>query len=150
MQLYPTNGELPFMDRKTPGGDDVMKYSSGGNHYNWKTMITLNLTVIDNHAELGTKLAKGLTKFCLDEKQNRPEKFALRNVHHTDNPKPLNYHMMDKDCVAMLKRMYGGEDGSTKEDLMQYEDLLTNFFGSEEKGKDILEAVDDYTWETLE
>ena len=53
--------------------------------------------------------------------------------------------MMDNDCdcVAMLIRMYGGEDGSTKEDLMQYEDLLTNFFGSEEKGKDILEAVDE-------
>ncbi len=34
---------------------------------------------------------------------------------------------MDKDCVAMLKKMYGDDDGSTKQDLMEYEDLLTNF-----------------------
>jgi hypothetical protein len=27
---------------------------------------------------------------------------------------------MDKDCVVMLKRMYSGEDGSTKEELMEY------------------------------
>jgi hypothetical protein len=25
-----------FMDRKTPGGDDVMRYSSGGSNYPWK------------------------------------------------------------------------------------------------------------------
>ncbi len=51
---------------------------------------------------------------------------------------------MDKDCVAMLKKMYGGDDGSTKQDLMEYRDLLTNFFGREEKGKEVLEAVDNY------
>ena len=50
---------------------------------------------------------------------------------------------MDKDCVAMLKRMYGGEDGLNKED-MQYGDLLANFFGSKEKGQDMLEAVDEH------
>jgi hypothetical protein len=35
---------------------------------------------------------------------------------------------MEKDCVAMLMRMYGGDDGSTKQDLMEYGDLLTNYF----------------------
>jgi hypothetical protein len=34
---------------------------------------------------------------------------------------------MEKDCVAMLKRMYGGDNGSIKQDLMAYEDLLRNF-----------------------
>jgi hypothetical protein len=57
---------------------------------------------------------------------------------------------MDKDCVAMLKRMYGGDNGSTKQDLMEYVDLLSNFFGCEEKGKDLLEAVDNYTWDMLD
>ncbi len=40
-------------------------------------MITLNLTEIENHPEVGSKIAKGFTKFCLDEKHNRPEKFVL-------------------------------------------------------------------------
>ncbi len=39
-------------------------------------MITLNLTEIENHAEVETKIAKGFTKFCLDEKHNRPEKLS--------------------------------------------------------------------------
>ena len=37
-----------FMDRKTPGGDDVMRYSSGGSNYPWKTTFTLNFTEFDN------------------------------------------------------------------------------------------------------
>ena len=132
-------------------GDDVMKYSSGGNHYPWKTLITLlNLTDIENNAKVGTKLAKEFTKFCLDENHNLPEKFMFRNVHHADNPKPLNYHLMHKDCVVMLKRIYGGEDGSTKQELMEYGDLLTNFFGWEENGKDVWEADDDYSWAMLD
>jgi hypothetical protein len=105
-------GITAFMDRKTPGGDDVMRYLSGGSTYPWKTMITLNLTEIENHAEVGTKIAKGFTKFCLDEKHNRPEKFVFRKGHYEDEPKPLNYYLMDKDCVAMLKKMYGDDDGS--------------------------------------
>ncbi len=43
-----------------------------------------------------------------------------------------------------------GDDGSTKQDLMEYGDLLTNFFGHEEKGKEVLEAVDDYIWDMLD
>ena len=62
-------------------------------------------------------------------------------------PKPLNYYLMDKDCVAMLKKMYGGNNGSTKQDLMEYGDLFTNFFGREKKGKEVLEAVDNYIWD---
>ena len=50
----------------------------------------------------------------------------------------------------MLKRMYGGDNGSTKQDLMDYGDLLTNFFGREEKGKKVLEAMDDNTWDMLD
>ena len=49
-------------------------------------MITLNLTEIENHAKVGTKIAKGFTTFCLDEKHNRPEKFVFRKVHDEDEP----------------------------------------------------------------
>jgi hypothetical protein len=66
-------------------------------------------------------------------------------MHYADEPKSLNYYLIDKDCVAMLKRMYRGDDDSTKQDLMEYGDHLTNFFGCEEKGKEVFEAVDDYT-----
>jgi hypothetical protein len=47
---------------------------------------------------------------------------------------------MDKDCFAMLKRMYGGDNGSIKQDLMEYGDLLSTVFGCEEKGKEVLET----------
>jgi hypothetical protein len=58
------------MDKKTPGGDDVMRYSSGGNNYPSKTMITLHLTEIKNHAEVGAKIVK------VDEKHNHPESLS--------------------------------------------------------------------------
>ncbi len=45
----------------------------------------------------------------------------------------------------MLKRMDGGDDGSTKQDLIEYGDLLTNFFWCEEKDKEVLKALDNYT-----
>ena len=75
---------------------------------------------------------------------------SLYSAHYADEPKPLNYYLMDKDCVAMLKKMYDGDDGSTKQDLMEYGDLLTNFFGREEKGKKVLEAMDDNTLDMLD
>ena len=102
------------MDRKIPVGDDVMNYSSKGGHYPWKTMITLHLTEIGNHAKVGTEISKEFTKFCFDEKHKCPEKFIFRDVHYADESKPLGYYLVDKDCVVILKRMYGGEDGSTK------------------------------------
>jgi hypothetical protein len=33
---------------------------------------------------------------------------------------------------------------------MEYGVLLTNFFGREEKDKEVLEAVDNYIWEMLD
>jgi hypothetical protein len=46
--------------------------------------------------------------------------------------------------------MYGGENGSTKQDLMEYGDHLANIFGCEEKGKEVLETVDDNIWDVLD
>jgi hypothetical protein len=33
---------------------------------------------------------------------------------------------------------------------MEYEDHLATFFGDEEKGKEIFQAVDDYIWDMLD
>jgi hypothetical protein len=46
--------------------------------------------------------------------------------------------------------MYGGEDGSPKEELMEYGGLLALFFGSEENGEEMLQVVDNYTWDMLD
>jgi hypothetical protein len=113
-------------------------------------MVTLHPTNSHNYAEVGDIIAKGLTKFGIKEKLNRPEKFIFCNVLHADNSKPLNYHLMGKDCVAMLRRMYGREDGSTKEELMEYGNPLAVFFGSEEIGKEVLQTVDNYIWDMLD
>jgi hypothetical protein len=83
---------MAFMDKKTPGGEDIMKYSSAGNFYNWKTMVTLHPTNIQNYVEVEDKITKGLTMFGIEEKHKRPEKFIFRIVFNADNAKPLNYH----------------------------------------------------------
>jgi hypothetical protein len=106
---------MAFTDRKTPGGEDITKYLSAENFNNWKTMVTLHPTNIQNYAEVRDKIAKEFTELGIEEKHNRREKFIFLIVLHADNPKPFNNLLMDKDCVTMLKRMYDGEDGSTKE-----------------------------------
>jgi hypothetical protein len=54
--------------------------------------------------------------------------------------------------VVVLKRMYGMvvKMAPPKKELMEYGDLLTNFFGCDKKGKDVLDAVDNYSWEMLD
>ena len=42
------------------------------------------------------------------------------------------------------------QDDSAKQELKEYGDLLINFFRGEEKGKEVLEAVDDYSWKMLD
>jgi hypothetical protein len=39
---------------------------------------------------------------------------------------------------------------STEKKFLEYGDLLTNIFGCEEKGKEVLEAVDGYIWDVLD
>ena len=73
--------------------------------------------------------------------------FVFRNVNDSEHPKPLNSHLLDEDCVYVLKRCY---EGFTKKELAMDEDAMTSFFGSVELGRSVLGTVTDEHWDSLE
>ena len=60
---------------------------------------------------------------------------------------PLNKYLLDDDCVYILKRCYYE---STKEDLLEDDEVMVNFFGSSEKGQEILGTVSQTQWDEME
>jgi hypothetical protein len=62
-------------------------------------------------------------------------------------PCPLNKFLLDDDCVYVLKRCYFNY---SKDELIQDEEVMVNFFGSAEKGKEILINVSNAEWDSME
>lgn len=60
---------------------------------------------------------------------------------------PLNKYLLDDDCVYILKRCYSS---STKEEILQDEETVANFFGSAEKGQQLLSALSQTQWDAME
>ena len=99
---------------------------------------------------MGNKIPKEFIKFCYEEITNVLRNSSLSQCHHADKLITQRLSSHGQRLCCHVERMYGGEDGSTKQDLMEYRDLLTNFVRGEEKGKEVLEAADDYSWDMLD
>lgn len=73
--------------------------------------------------------------------------FVFRSVYNEDNPCALNAYLLDEDCVHLMKHCY---KPCTKEDLYNSDDIMINFFGSAEYGKDVLSKVTEEHWTSME
>ena len=54
---------------------------------------------------------------------------------------------MDKDAVKCLRAIYSD---TTKEELMESEEIMIDFFGTQEKGNVILSNMNDEEWVALD
>ena len=71
--------------------------------------------------------------------------FVFRNTNYLSNEKvPLNKFLLDDDCTFVLGRCYSN---NSKEELMEDEDIMTDFFGSPQKGKEILTHITKSEWD---
>jgi hypothetical protein len=61
-------------------------------------------------------------------------------------PKPVYHYLLTKDCINLIKKIYG-TGGITKEDVMNDDMILTNFFGSVEKGRSKLDMLTETQWQ---
>lgn len=90
----------------------VPKVSAG--KWEWKCFV-----MIQEEGEtletMGNRLAKAFTRFTKkpEAQMERPEYYQFRTAF-TENPKPLNFHLMDFACAKVLRALY---DDRTKEDL---------------------------------
>ena len=75
--------------------------------------------------------------------------FVLRDINYLQEgkPSPLNKFLLDDDCAYVLKRCYCNY---SKDELIQDEEVMTNFFGSAKKGKEILTNMSGAEWDSME
>lgn len=64
-------------------------------------------------------------------------------------PRPVNYYIRMRDTLLLLKKVYGGQ-GVTKADIEQDEDVLTQFFGTVDKGRRVLGQLNEIQWQHLQ
>lgn len=125
------------------GHDGAMPQAIGAK-YSWMVFVTW-MKESDTPTLVSKELAKGLTRFtkaCYSECKH-PDKFTSRNVL-TKNAKPLNYYLLDEVCVILLQRTNAGK---TLDEVKADDELLSNFFGTAEHGRIVLEDVDEEDWE---
>ena len=65
---------------------------------------------------------------------------------HTNDPKPVNWHLLDKDTAVILKEVYYESD---KCDLEEDEDIMIAFFGTLEHGQEVLGVHSEIAWENI-
>lgn len=63
-------------------------------------------------------------------------------------PRPVNYYIRVRDTLLLLRKVYGGKT-IEKTDIEQDEEILTQYFGTVEKGRNILGQLDELQWKQL-
>ena len=131
---------LPRRDQLRPLDDEPMK-SIPEMPYPWNCIITLRQNPEEEPCEIGQKIASSFSSFSSSDFEMKSFKF--RGDVSGDPPMPLNYYLLDKDCIMYIKKIYFG---TSKEDILQDEELLIEFFGSEVEGKRVISQVSDVEW----
>jgi hypothetical protein len=72
--------------------------------------------------------------------------YAFFHKAITANPKPLNYYLLNEDVAKVMHLIY---EGTAKEILVEDDGILSDFFGSAEKGRLFLTGMTDEAWDNL-
>ena len=137
-------GTLMFAPRRGNIEGTTAKKSKG---YDWIVPVVM-LDEGQSLEQAGRKLARGFNRFAKDQKMSRmntADVYAFRSAFSND-PKPMNHFLLDEDCAKVLATLYADY---SKDDLMDDNEIMTNFFGSSEMGKDYLGNMDEDQWEDL-
>jgi hypothetical protein len=128
----------PDANAKLPGSPDKL--------WGWDSFVT----VIDENedetaATIGKHITEKLSEFAASAKQFKnqlhPPKYAFSGVpsdSEVEGLKPLSHYLLDENVAAVFKEMYGQHE---KDVIMEQDDLLIGFFGSAQKGREVLEKA---------
>lgn len=137
-------GILPRRDSSIDDGTTAMK-AKKGSKWDWKVI----LVVINDGSsadKVGRHIAAGFSKLTKStDLMDSPEKYTYRQCF-SDDPKPLNHYLLDLDVAKILRALGGYE---LKEELMEEEEVLTDFYGTPEFGREFLESLAEEDWENL-
>ena len=123
-------------------GNEPMK-SSPTQPYQWDCIVTLRDSQnFETPDFVGRKLAASFSSFSTSAYEKRL--FQYKGDISEDPPLSLNNYLLDRDCIVYLKKIYFGV---SKDEIMEDEETLSDFFGSPDEGRRILSALTNFEWE---
>ncbi|KAL7549323.1 hypothetical protein ACHAWF_017111 [Thalassiosira exigua] len=127
----------------------IMKAKPGeASGYGWHGGISLDADPEHTPEWFGRHIARSFTDQSGYHSRYGPtEYFYLRDAT-TNPPQPVNHFFIDSDTVKILKHVYNDHD-ITKNDILEDEEVLSEFFGSVEEGQRIIGEVTDEEWRDM-
>lgn len=133
-------------DRKDLAANKVLQGSHNAS-YGWDCFVT---AAEDGTAKsIGKHITKALNEFAqpaeeFKAQKHKPEYIFCGDVSEANSSglKPLSHFLLDQDVAEVVKYVF--ENGNEKDAVMNQDDLLKSFFGSAEKGREMLE---DCVWD---
>lgn len=130
------------MNRRDVGNEPMR--SNPSLPYPWDCIVTLrDSEEYETPESIGTNLAIAFSSFSTPEYEKRT--FQFKADISDDPPLSLNNYLLDRDCVVYMKKIFFGV---AKNEIMEDEETLTQFFGSPEEGWRVLNDVSDVEWES--
>ena len=131
------NEDDPLENVKLPGtpGDE--------GSYPWDAIITLDSSPKVTALSCGKMIAKKFTAFTEERKDlfhGKKQEFVFKGtLSESESGQPITSYLIDEDAVKVfLQTYYDCPKGNSKEDLLACDQLLEDFFGSADVGRDLL------------
>jgi len=133
---------LPRRDHMNHEANDVL----WSQQYVWFQQVLVTPNTRMPVSELGEAVAKAYSKI---ENEHGTGKFKTNYVFAQDEtrdpPLPVNYYVLDKDAILLLKKVYSSPS-ITKAALVGDRHIMKMFFGSQEEGESVLSTLTEEEW----
>lgn len=139
-KLWYVDAILPRRDQRRLHENEPMEGIQGRSFY-WNCIVTLRQNPDESPSEIGHKLAASFSSFS--SKEYEAKTFKFRSDVSEEPPLPLNHYLLDSDVVMYLKKIFFG---TSKEDILQDEEILNSFFGSVSEGERVLSELSSTEW----
>jgi hypothetical protein len=140
---------LPRRDTNVNDGITTMK-TKKGSKWDWKVVLLLIDEGDTSIEKAGRHIAHCFSKFTRNKDvMDNPEKYTFNKCFR--DPQALNHYLLDLDVAKVLKSLvcHQGSEYTSKEDVIQDEEVMDAFFGTSEVGRAYLEDMEDEDWDFL-
>lgn len=129
--------------------EDVFQ-DEDGSKWDWKVVLLLIDEGDTSIEKAGRHIAHCFSKFTRNKDvMDNPEKYTFNKCFR--DPQALNHYLLDLDVAKVLKSLvcHQGSEYTSKEDVIQDEEVMDAFFGTSEVGRAYLEDMEDEDWDFL-
>jgi hypothetical protein len=117
--------------------DNVELPSSNDASWDWDSFVTVATAEDDTAVTIGEHITDVFNRHDTGKK---PKFLFCGEVSDAKaGLKPLSYYLLDEDVAQVFKSMYASSN--EKDVMMDQSDILEGFFGSAEKGREVLERT---------